>query len=97
MNGPPTEIETRQLAELIQAIDDLRRRVAALESQSLPAAASVAPPMESRELICYEQSPKRPCFHNWPEHWRGWYTRARGWFQRPASLRPIVWSLLLKP
>jgi hypothetical protein len=46
MNGPPTEIETRQLAELIQAIDDLRRRVAALESQSLPATASVAPPME---------------------------------------------------
>ncbi len=47
MNGPPTEIETRQLEELIQAIDDLRRRVAALETQSLPAVASVAPPIES--------------------------------------------------
>jgi hypothetical protein len=46
MNGPPTEIETRQLEELIQAVDDLRRRVTALESQSVPAFANAAPSFE---------------------------------------------------
>ena len=46
MNGPPTELETRQLEQLIQTVDDLRRRVAALERQSTPAPASAAQPVE---------------------------------------------------
>ena len=39
--GPPTEVETAQLEALIQAVDDLRRRVAALEQRSL------APPVSA--------------------------------------------------
>ncbi len=46
MNGPPAQTETRQLEELIQTVDDLRRRVAALERQSLPAPSSAAPSVE---------------------------------------------------
>lgn len=46
MNRPPTEIETRQLEELMHAVDDLRRRVAALECQSLPAPAIAPSPRE---------------------------------------------------
>lgn len=46
MNRPPTEIETRQLEELMHAVDDLRRRVAALECQSLAAPAIAPSPRE---------------------------------------------------
>ncbi len=46
MNGPPTEIESRQLEELTQLVDDLRRRVAALERQALPAPPRAVPPLD---------------------------------------------------
>ena len=38
MDGPPTKDGTQQLEELIHAVEDLRRRVAALERQTEPAA-----------------------------------------------------------
>lgn len=46
MDGRPTEVEARQLEELMLAVDDLRRRVAALENRSVPVAVSPAPPTE---------------------------------------------------
>jgi hypothetical protein len=46
MDSPSTEIETRQLEELIQSVEDLRRRVAALERHSLPEPLSATTPIE---------------------------------------------------
>src|SRR5258708_6410022 len=46
MDKLPTEIEARQLEELIQSVDDLRRRVAALERQSMPEPESAPTPIE---------------------------------------------------
>lgn len=44
MDGPPTQEVTHQLEELMQAVDDLRRRVQALENRAI-ASPSTAPPL----------------------------------------------------
>lgn len=57
MHGPPTEVEPHQLDELILAIEDLRRRVAALEQRALPPVAEFSAASPGRTSAAPSSTP----------------------------------------
>lgn len=60
MHGPPTTEESHQIEALTQAVEELRRRVAALEQWSVAAGANVAPQLAPTALPSAELADVSP-------------------------------------